>query len=256
MSPVPGAVADPGALRTQDVAFESEGATIEAYVARPEQEGRHPAVIVIHEAFGPVEHIHDVARRFAAIGYVAMAPNLYSREGAPIPGDMEDLLGKMFGADDRRMVADLEAAAAWLRADGEATGKVGVIGFCSGGRAALLFASSSAAPDAVVDCWGGFVHAATFEDRTSPTRPTPVVELVGGLSCPLLAVGGAEDENPSPADMEALRAALEAAGKQADVRIFDGAGHAFFADYRPEYREEAAHRLWPVVTGFFAEHLR
>jgi carboxymethylenebutenolidase len=256
MSELAGAVADPQALRTADVTFESDGASIEAYVARPSTPGSYPGLIVIHEAFGPVEHIRDVARRFANVGYVVIAPNLYSREGQPAGGDMDDLMAKMFGQDDHQAVRDLEAAAAWLRADEESTGKVGVIGFCSGARMTLLFASSSDAPDAAIYCWGGFIQTATPDERVTSSRPTAVIDLVDGLSCPVLVVAGAEDDNPSPEDIAALTERLQAAGKDSRTRVFEGAGHAFFADYRPSYVESAAHELWPLLTATFDRHLR
>jgi carboxymethylenebutenolidase len=252
---VPGVVANPEALRT-DITFESDGATIEAYLARPAEPGQFPGLIVIHEAFGPVEHIRDVARRFAAQGFVAIAPNLYSRIGKPNPEDINDVVGKMFELPDEQATRDLEGAAAYLRADGEVTGKVGCIGFCSGGRQTLLFACSSDVLDAAVDCWGGLITAATFEEKATTSRPTPPIELAGNLRCPLLAVFGAEDDNPSTADAEQLKHAVEQSGRPVEVRIFENAGHAFFADYRPTYVPEAAQALWPVILDFLGRHLR
>jgi carboxymethylenebutenolidase len=255
--PRAGAVAHPEKLRCTDITYPgSDGAAIEAYVARPEHRGTYPGMIVIHEAFGPVEHIRDVARRFAQLGYVAIAPNLYSREGAPGAEDMGVLLEKMFGQDDRQAVLDLEGAASWLRADNESNTRVGVIGFCSGGRMALLFASTSASPDAAVYCWGGFIDRATPAHERTSTRPQRVIDAVARLTCPLLVVHGALDDNPSPADIEKLTSAVEAAGGDYKVLTFESAGHAFFADYRDSYHEASAHELWPQVTEFFSQRLK
>ncbi|MEE9278375.1 MAG: dienelactone hydrolase family protein [Dehalococcoidia bacterium] len=253
---VPGEVANPDRLRTQSIEFASDGAVIDAYLAQPAEPGPAPGLIVIHEAFGPVEHIHDVCRRFANIGYNALAPNLYARIGVPDAGDRESVFGKMFALDDAQVVRDVEAAAATLRGLEGASGTVGVIGFCSGGRQTLLTASSTDAVDAAVDCWGGFVTRATPEAETTPQRPTPIIDLVSHLCCPLYAVFGGEDQNPSPEVASELEARLALTNSRVTVEVFDGVGHAFFADYRPTYREKAAFSLWPKIVAFLEEHLR
>ena len=252
---VPGAVGTTP-LDASLVAVRSGGDEIEAYLARPQGNGPRPGIIVIHEAFGPVEHIFDVTRRFAAAGYDAIAPNLYSREGAPDPNDMGSVMPKMLSLPDAHVVADLEASAATLRGLDSSNGAVGCIGFCSGGRQTLLFACSSGAVDAAVDCWGGFIDRGTPDAATTPARPTPVLDLIGGLGCPLLAIGGEEDQNPAPAVLADLLARANAAGKDdVTVHVYGGAGHAFFADYRPSYRAEQAFQLWDEVGEFFGRHL-
>lgn len=254
--PVPGEVTDLSRIETSTASFSSGGATIAAYVARPAGGTDLPGVIVIHEAFGPVEHISDLARRFANAGFLAVAPNLYSRVGTPDPKDMQSVFQKMFLVTDADTVADLEATAAFLRAQPGANGKVGCIGFCSGGRQTLLFASSSGAVDAAVDCWGGFIMRATQDAATTPSRPTPVVDLARNAHCPVYAVFGGDDQNPSPADAEVLRTRLAESGQPCKVKVFPNAGHAFLADYRPSYQEKAAFELWPEVVAFFETHLR
>ncbi len=256
MMRVPGAVTDPSRVQTEATRFPSGGDTIRAYLARPSEPGQYPGIIVIHEAFGLVDHIRDIARRFANLGFTALAPDLYSRTGGPDPNHFPSVLEKMFALPDGQVVRDLEAAADHLRGLAGATGKIGCIGFCSGGRQTLLFACSTGRLDAAVDCWGGFITRATPADVTTPERPTPVIDLVDRLSCPLLAVFGEEDQNPSPSDAEDLRRRLEQAGKQAVVKVYRNAGHAFLADYRPTYREAAAFQLWPEVVSFFERHLR
>jgi carboxymethylenebutenolidase len=130
MPNIPGAVTDPSRVRGEAIEFKSGGDTIRGYLARPSQPGRNPGIVVIHEAFGLVEHIRDIARRFANIGYNALAPDLYTRSGAPNPDDMNSVFPVMFGLPDAQAVRDLEAAAAQLRGLSGATAKVGVIGFC------------------------------------------------------------------------------------------------------------------------------
>jgi carboxymethylenebutenolidase len=257
MANIPGAVSDPSRVRGEAIELKSGGDTIRGYLARPSQSGRSPGIVVIHEAFGLVEHIRDIARRFANIGYNALAPDLYTRAGGPAnPDDMNSVMPVMFGLPDAQAVGDLEAAAAHLRGLSGATGKVGAIGFCSGGRQTLLFACSSDKVDAAVDCWGGFIHRATPDAETTAARPTPVLNLVDRLSCPLFGVFGEEDQNPTVALSEELRSRAQRAGKDVTIKVYNGAGHAFLADYRPSYREQPAFELWSDAVAFFDKHLK
>ena len=257
MANIPGAVTDPSRVRGENIELKSGGDTITGYVARPSQSGNYPGIVVIHEAFGLVEYIRDIARRFANIGYNAVAPDLYARKGGPSnPNDMATVMPVMFGKSDAEAVQDLEAAAAYLRALPGATAKVGAIGFCSGGRQTLLFACSSDKVNAAVDCWGGFIHRATPDAETTPARPKAILDLVGQLHCPLFAVFGEEDQNPSVAQSEELKKRAQAAGKDVTVKVYKNAGHAFLADYRPSYREGPAAELWGDVVAFFNKHLK
>ncbi|HEX2173004.1 MAG TPA: dienelactone hydrolase family protein [Dehalococcoidia bacterium] len=254
--PIPGQVTDLAAVQAQDVKIPSGGDQLDGYLARPSRAGTYPAVIVIHEAFGLVEHIRDLCRRFANAGFIAAAPDLYTRTGGPNPDDMQSVFPKMFGLSDAQVVRDLEATAAFLRGQEGANGKVGCIGFCSGGRQTLLFACSSSQVDAAVDCWGGFTTRATPNDTTTPERPTPVMDLVPQLRCPLFAVYGETDQNPPPSEAEELRRRAQQSGQPVEIKVFPNVGHAFLADYRPSYNEAAANELWPQVISFFEKHLR
>ncbi len=256
MANIPGAVTDASRVHGENVQIKSGGDTIQGYMARPSQAGRYPGIVVIHEAFGLVEHIRDLARRFANIGYNAVAPDLYTRSGSPDPNDMAAVFPVMFGKSDAEAVRDVEAAAAHLRGLSGASQKVGVIGFCSGGRQTLLVACSSDKVDAAVDCWGGFIHRATPDAETTPSRPTPVLDLVGRLHCPLFGVFGEEDQNPTVAQSEELQKRARAAGKDVTVKVYRDAGHAFLADYRPSYREGPAAELWTDAVAFFDKHLK
>jgi carboxymethylenebutenolidase len=249
---VPGEVLDRSSLTESRIRLDG---TVDAYLVEGAGDGPRPGIVVIHEAFGPVDHIDDVARRFANVGYDAIAPNLYTRGGAPTPDDLPDVMDKMFGLADSQAVADLEAAAAHLRSLRSNNGRVGCVGFCSGGRQTLLMALSSEAIDAAAPCWGGFIDRADPDHGTSASRPTPIVDMTDGLSCPLLVVGGATDTNPSPGLLAELEGRLEGADHPVRLEIFDDAGHAFFADYRDSYQPEAAARLWPMLLEFFGQHL-
>lgn len=252
---VPGQVQDLSRVKAADVGFQSEGARVNAYLAQPAQAGKHGGVIVIPEAFGMVEHIRDLARRFANAGFNALAIDIYSRGGPPDPASMPSVMEKMLGLPDAQVVRDLEAGTQYLRALPGANGKVGCIGFCSGGRQTLLFACSSRKVDAAIDCWGGFITRASPDAETTPSRPTPVIKLVPQLACPLFVVLGETDANPSPEVGAQLEQALKAAGKDYTLKVFPGVGHAFLADYRPSYDEKQAFALWPQIIEFFRRHL-
>ena len=219
------------------------------YIAYPTAAGPHPGIVVLEEAFGRVEHIEDLCRRFANAGFVAASPELYARTGAP-GHDFEVVLPAMFGLPDSQIVGDVEAVADHLRSLNETTDKVAITGFCMGGRATTLTAFSSDKFDAAIPCWGGFINKATFEDDTTDSRPVPPAEMADDLSCPIFLVGGADDENPAPAELQALYDKLVAAGKDARIKLYDGAGHAFLADYRDSYNEAKAHELWADMIAF------
>lgn len=253
--PVAGQVEHPELLVTQEVSFRSEGSKIPAYLARPRESGRYPGVILIHDIFGVSDHARDVARRFANVGFVTLVPDGFARIDLGTGEKVEDVRPRAAQLDDRLTVRDLENAAALLRSLPYSSGKIGTVGFCMGGRSALLVACSSDKVDATIDCWGGGISS---DSSITPQHPVPIVDLVRNLKRPVYAVFGADDENPSPAHAAELRARLEREGKQGLVTMetFANAGHAFFADARPDrYREKAAFELWPKMVSFFKTHL-
>jgi carboxymethylenebutenolidase len=255
---VPGALTDPTRVRAEELTFAGAQETpVNGYLARPAAAGSHPAMIVIHEAMGVNDHIRDISNRFAKIGYVALAVDLYTREGGPPPmDDREAMMKRLFSMSDEIVLGDLEGAASFLRAREDVTGRIGCIGFCMGGRYTLLFACSSDSLNAAVDCWGGFIDKATPDERSTPPRPVPPLELADKLRCPLLAAIGAEDQNPSPEIGAQLLERAGRSGQEVKVDVYEGAGHAFFADYRPTYRPGPAAKLWQEVVSFLARHLQ
>jgi carboxymethylenebutenolidase len=255
---VPGAVSDPTRISAEQLTFAgAEGTQVNGYLARPADAASHPGMIVIHEAMGLNEHILDVCNRFANIGYVTLGVDLYTREGGPPPaGDGQAMMARLFSMSDATVLGDLEGAAGHLRSLDSVTGRVGCIGFCMGGRYTLLFACASDRLNAAVDCWGGFIDRATPDAGSTPPRPTPPLEMAGKLTCPLLAAVGAEDQNPSPALGAQLREQAGASGQEVKVDVYDGAGHAFFADYRPTYRPEPAAKLWGEIVPFLHKQLQ
>jgi len=257
---VPGAVTDPGRVRAEDLTYlGAEGAQVNGYLASPAApagEAGRPAIVVIHEAGGLGEHIKDVTNRLANLGYLALGVDLYTREGGPPPlQDMQAVMARLFSMSDATALGDLEGAADFVRAREDCNGKVGCIGFCMGGRFTLLFACAGDRLDAAVDCWGGFIDKATLQERSTPLRPTPPLEMADRLSCPLLAAIGAEDQNPSPELGAQLRERAAASGQTVKVDVYEGASHAFFADYRPSYRPGPAAELWREVVSFLSLQL-
>jgi carboxymethylenebutenolidase len=214
-------------------------------------------MIVIHEAKGLNDHTWDVSNRLAGIGYVALAVDLFTREGGPPPSDdMAAMMSRLFAMSDETVLGDLAGAVDVLEARPDVSEKIGCIGFCMGGRYTLLLACTSERLSAAVDCWGGFIDRATPDDRSTPTRPTPPLELAEQLHCPLLAAAGAEDQNPSPQIASRLREAASASGQEVKVDVYEGAGHAFFADYRPTYRPAPAALLWQEIVPFLKRNLQ
>jgi carboxymethylenebutenolidase len=255
---VPGALTDASLVSAEDLVYPgAEGTSVNGYLARPAAGGVHPGMVVIHEAGGLGEHIRDVANRIAALGYVVLAVDLYTREGGPPPmDDLQALMARLFSMPDGRALGDLEGAVDALRARDDVSGRVGCIGFCMGGRYTLLLACASDRLDAAVDCWGGFIDRATPDETSTPERPTPPLQLAEQLHCPLLAAIGAEDHNPSPEIGAQLRERAGASGQPVQVDVYEGAGHAFFADYRPSYRPGPAAELWQRVVPFLDQHLQ
>jgi carboxymethylenebutenolidase len=234
------------------------GTSVSAYLSRPTTSGPHPGVIVIMEAFGLNDHIKDVADRFAREGYIALAPDMYTREGTPDISNPDTMLQNvmriMFSVPDSQAMGDLDAGAQYIKSQADSNGKVGAIGFCSGGRYTLMFGCTSKNLDAAVDSAGGFITQ-DGPNEQEDTRPVPPIDMIADLNCPLLGLFGEEDPNPSPEHAERLQAELDKHGKTYEMRMYPNAGHAFFADYRDSYRPVPAQDMWHRVLTFYDKHL-
>jgi carboxymethylenebutenolidase len=230
-----------------------QGDRIPAYLARPLGPGPFPGVVVIHHMPGYDPPTLAIVREFAAAGYSSICPNLHHRyaPGAPYPEQVAAVLEAGRVPDDQ-CVSDVEAAVDVLRTLPNANGKVGVIGYCSGGRQAYVVACSIAL-DAAVDCYGGRV-VATAEDLT-PASPVAAIDMTPNLGCPLLGLFGEEDSNPSPEMVATIEDALRANGKEFEFHSYEGAGHAFFTVDRPNYNVAAAVDGWEKILDFFGRHL-
>jgi len=242
-------------LMAETVAFRGHnGDQGDAYYARPTRPGQFPGIVVIHHLPGWDEWITEVVRKFAHHGFAAVAPHLYFRDGPGSPDDVGARVRAAGGVPDDQVLGDVRGAMDFLRAQPNANGKLGVIGFCSGGRHAYLAACRLAEIDAIVDCWGGNV---IVDDKSllNAKRPVAPIDLTEQLRCPLLGLFGNEDENPNADQVNRTEATLKRLGKNYAFYRYDGAGHAFFNTARTAYRAEQAADGWTKVLAFFHKHL-
>lgn len=242
------------AMQAQTITIRGHnGDEIEAYLARPLDVKPYPGVVVIHHMPGYDRATKEIVRTFAVYGYVAVCPNLFHRyaPGAN-PADAAAAARDAGGVPDEQCLGDVAGATEYLRSLRDNNGKVGVIGYCSGGRQAYLVACKLDV-DAVVDCYGGRVVASPEE--LTPARPVAPIDLTPDMRCPLLGLFGADDGNPSPEHVARMEEELEAHGKAFEFHTYEGAGHAFFSVDRPNYNPDAAKDGWKRIWAFFGEHL-
>jgi carboxymethylenebutenolidase len=226
---------------------------IEAYIARPAGDEQRGGVVVIHHMPGYDRSTKEIARRFAELGYDAIVPNLYWREApGAAPDDAAATARAQGGVPDERLVGDVGAAAEHLRGLPSSNGKVGVIGYCSGGRQSVL-AACNLELDAAVDCYGAFVVGTPPEGF--PLKVKNLVDQLPNLSCPLLGLFGNEDSYPSPEQVDELDELLTRGDKPHEFHRYDDAGHAFFSPDRPSYRVAAANDGWERIAAFYTTNL-
>jgi carboxymethylenebutenolidase len=226
---------------------------IEAYVASPEGEARRGGVVVIHHMPGYDRETKEIVRRFAELGYDAICPNLYAREApGAAPDDAAAVARAQGGVPDERLIGDVAGAVAYLRALPTSNGKVGVIGYCSGGRQSVL-AACNLDLDAAVDCYGAFVTGIVPEGF--PLKVTNIVDQLPNLRAPLLGLFGDDDTHPSPEQVAELGQILTENDKVFTFHSYEGAGHGFFAPNRPSYNVAAVNDGWERITAFYGQYL-
>jgi carboxymethylenebutenolidase len=221
------------------------------YVAKPTGSGPFPVVMVVQEIFGVHEHIADVARRLAGLGYLALAPDLYFRLGNAAAVSEIDLLRRDFVAktSDAQVLGDLDATVSWSASQGGDVQRLGLTGFCWGGRIAWLYAAHQPRVRAVVAWYGRLLG-----ERTT-IHPQHPVDVVDRLSAPVLGLYGGQDQGIPLSSVNALRAGLEAVGHlDSEIILYPEAGHAFFADYRSSYRRTEAQDGWRRLQAWFVQH--
>jgi len=221
-----------------------------AYYARPEGNGPYPVVLVIEEIFGVHDYIKDICRRLAKAGYLAVAPELYARladlsQMTDVQQIIRDVISK---APDAMVLSDLDSTAAWAAANGGDARRLGVTGFCRGGRATWLYAAHNPALRAAV-AWYGPVAG-----PTSPIQPYNPLDLADQINCPLLGLYGGQDASIKVADVEAVANKARTAGKTVEIVVYPDAPHGFHADYRPSYRAQDAAAGWQRLLTWFRRY--
>lgn len=242
-------------LQAETVSFRGyNGDTGEAYYARPLGGDKVPGIVVIHHMPGWDEWIIETTRKLAHHGFAAISPHLYFREGSGSPDDVGARVRAAGGVADASVVGDVEGAMAYLRAQPNSNGKVGIIGFCSGGRHTYLAACLLKGVDAAVDCWGGNVIVDDPKQLNSK-RPVAPIDHTEKMTCPLIGLFGNDDQNPTANQVNRTEAVLKRLGKNYEFHRYDGAGHAFFNSTRVAYRAEQAMDGWQKVLAFLHKHL-
>ena len=242
---------DTNGLEAGEVKIPVAEGTIPAYRAMPAQGGPFPTVLVIQEIFGVHEHIKDICRRFAKLGYFAVAPELYARQGdVSKMTDFSEIIGKVVSkVPDKQVMSDLDAAVAWAKTTGKAdTSKLGATGFCWGGRIVWLYAAHNPSLKAGVAWYGRLVGQA---DELHPKHP---LELVSELKAPVLGLYGGADMGIPNDTVESMQKALKAADKPCEIVLYPDTPHGFHADYRPSYRKEQADAGWKRLQEWFKKN--
>ena len=223
------------------------GTAMPAYAAMPEGKGPFPTILVVQEIFGVHEHIRDVCRRLAKLGYLAVAPELYFRQGDPsvltdIPTILSSIVAKV---PDAQVMADLDATAAWAASNGGDANRLGITGFCWGGRIVWLYAAHNPKLKAGVAWYGKLMGDAT---ALTPTHP---VNIAADLKAPVLGLYGGADQGILPETGDEMRDAVKRSRVKVEIVVYPDTPHAFHADYRPSYREGPAKDGWTRLIAWF-----
>ncbi|ABY30203.1 dienelactone hydrolase family protein [Methylorubrum extorquens] len=242
---------DTNGLIAGEVKIPTQDGEIPAYRAMPAEGGPFPTILVVQEIFGVHEHIKDVCRRLAKLGYFALAPELYARQGdvstlTNIQQIVSEVVSKV---PDAQVMSDLDAAVAFAKGTGKAdTARLGITGFCWGGRITWLYAAHDPAVKAGVAWYGRLVG------DSSALMPKNPVDVAADLKAPVLGLYGGADQGIPVATIDRMKEACRAAGKTCDFVVYPEAGHAFHADYRPSYRAEPAQDGWKRLQDWFRQH--
>ncbi|HJV73512.1 MAG TPA: dienelactone hydrolase family protein [Noviherbaspirillum sp.] len=241
---------DTAGLTAGEVTLTVKGVKVPVYRAQPQGKTNLPVVLVVSEIFGVHEHIADIARRFAKQGYLALAPELYVRQGDPkayssIPELMKEVVSKV---PDAQVMGDLDACVAWAKDNGGNVDKLGITGFCWGGRIVWLYAAHNPKVKAGVAWYGRLVG-----DKT-PLTPTQPIDIAASLKVPVLGLYGAKDNGISLESIEKMKGELAKGDSKSEFMIYENSGHAFYADYRPSYVEADAKDAWQRCLVWFRKH--
>jgi carboxymethylenebutenolidase len=242
---------DTSGLEAGEVKIPTSDGQMPAYRAMPASGSNFPTILVVQEIFGVHEHIKDICRRLAKLGYFAVAPELYARQG-DVSGmsNIQDIISKVVSkVPDSQVMSDLDATAAWAKKTGKAnTAKLGVTGFCWGGRIVWLYSAHNPDLKAGVAWYGRLVGQ---PDELHPKNP---IDLVTQLKAPVLGLYGAADTGIPVESVEQMKKALKEANKPCEIVLYPDTPHAFYADYRPSYRKAAADDGWKRLQAWFKDH--
>lgn len=246
-------VTDTDGLDAGQVSIPVSDGFVPAYRARPKGKADAPVILVVHEIFGVHEHIRDICRRFAKLGYYAIATSLYARFGDAGKYDMDHVQGLITDivakVPDSGVMSDLDSTVAFAKGEGADVSRLGITGFCWGGRIVWLYSAHNQAVKAGV-AWYGPLSGQSNELRTHTA-----IELAPQIKAPVLGLYAGLDKNITAADIDAMRKALLAAGNTASrIDVFADAQHGFFADYRPSYNEADAKEGWSRATAWFKNY--
>jgi carboxymethylenebutenolidase len=242
---------DTKGLEAGEVKIPVPDGEIPAYRAMPADGKNLPVILVVQEIFGVHEHIKDVCRRLAKLGYFAVAAEMYARQGdvSNLKDVQKEILPIVSKVPDEQVMSDLDATVAWAKSTGKAdVSKLGITGFCWGGRIVWLYSAHNPNVKAGV-AWYGRLKSPV--DALHPKHP---VDVAASISAPILGLYGAADTGIPLDSVEEMREALKAAGKTAEIHVYPDTPHAFFADYRPSYQKEAAEDGWKRILKWFKEH--
>ncbi|MEP7363177.1 MAG: dienelactone hydrolase family protein [Acidobacteriota bacterium] len=234
-------------LTASEVKIPVKDGNIPAYRAMPATGKNFPVALVVQEIFGVHEHIKDICRRFAKAGYLAVAPEMYARQGdVSAMTNIQDIISKVVSkVPDAQVMSDLDATVAWAAKNGGNTSKLGITGFCWGGRVVWLYAAHNPKLKSGVAWYGRLVG-----DKT-PLTPTYPVDIAANLKAPVLGLYGEKDGGIPLDSIVKMRGALKAAKKKAEIIVYPGAQHGFHADYRPSYSKKDAADGWAKLLAFF-----
>ena len=224
---------------------------IPAYRAMPETGNNFPIVLVVQEIFGVHEHIQDICRRFAKLGYLAIAPELFARQGDVSQlSDIQEIISKVVSkVPDSQVMSDLDATVNWAGKSSKGNvNKLGITGFCWGGRIVWLYAAYSPKVKAGVAWYGRLVSDST------PLTPKHPVDIAPYLKAPVLGLYGGQDTGIPNSTVEQMRKALKGGKSGSEILLYPDAPHGFFADYRPTYREEQAEDGWKRLREWFDKY--
>jgi carboxymethylenebutenolidase len=242
-------------VETRSASAKTPDGTMPLHVARPKgASGKLPAIVVVQEAFGLNDNIKEIAGRIAAEGYQTMAPNFYYREGGKVVGygELQDAIGLMVRWTDAQIVADVRAAVAALEGDaGVRADRIGITGFCMGGRVSYLAACEVPAIRAAVPFYGGGIAGQQFGPGSSPP-----VALTSKMRAAIQLHFGEKDAFIPLTAVEEIRKTLEREKKEFEIHVYKGAGHGFFCRERADYNEEAAKLAWERTQAWFKKHLQ